>query len=674
MAIWALASAALWSGPAHSQETGLRLNGLLADHAVVQRGKPILASGTAPPGSSVTVTFAGRTAETVADGQGAWTASLPGMPAGGPYDLAAKNAAGAERRASDVMVGDVFLCSGQSNMEFELRNAASGAGAVASAADPGLRLLTVEHAASPAPHPDLDLPAAWRVSSPTEAAGFSAVCDHFGRQLRRRTGVPIGLVQSTWSGSYIESWIGPGALERLGGYDGALALNALYGRDPLQAQAEVGRQWEAWWKAAFPKGSEPWRGDASLGWKPVPLPWRNWTRWGVPGLESNIALVWFKRDLELTVEQASQASRLRLAELHEQTEVWINGQPVAASFNWGTEGEFALPKGVLRPGVNTIVAGVYSGYDPGGLLGPAERMSLSLADGSALPLGYGWRYAHPASPSDRPPMAPWFFYGGTAILYDAMIQPLAALKPRGVLWYQGESNTGHADRYQGQLAALEQSWRELFGEKTPFLIVQLPNFGSPNAAPAESDWASLREAQRRAVAADPASALVVTIDLGLDNDLHPPNKEPVGARAARAAAKLVYGDGQTPSGPRPVRAVGEGAGLTVEFADIGKGLVTYSSATPTAFEVCGPAKGSCRFVSARLDRGKVRLGASAKTATRVRYCWGDAPRCNLYDGSGLPVGPFEIAVGVHRRDGRPGAPPPARRGPAPAGKRAPTPK
>jgi sialate O-acetylesterase len=543
------------------------------------------------------------------------------------------------------MVGDVFLCSGQSNMEFELRNSASGARAVDGSADPGLRLLTVDHATSPVAHASATIQSRWRVAGPAEVGGFAAVCYYFGRELREKKAVPIGLVQSTWSGSYIESWIGADAFRRLGGHDKALELNALYDHAPADAEAEVGRQWEAWWRAAFPNGSEPWRGDASLQWKDAPLPWRNWTKWDVPDLKSNVALVWFKRDVELTAQQAAQASHLKLAELHEQVEVWVNGKPTSATFMWGGLSDLALPASTFHAGVNTIVAGVFSGYDPGGMLGPADHMALDFADGSSQALGSGWLYAHPPSPPGRPPMAPWFFYGGTTGLYNAMIAPLGGLRLKGVLWYQGESNTGDATHYPGLLSALKESWRSEFGAKTPFLIIQLPNFGAPAATPQDSDWASLREAQRRSVEADPSSALVVTIDLGLSNDLHPPNKQPVGMRAARAIGPLAYGDASNPSGPHPLKAVREGDDVTVDFADAGGGLVAYSAGAPSAFELCGASPGSCRFAAARLAGTKIRIDAGASPdATRVRYCWGDSPICNLYDRNGLPVGPFEAPV------------------------------
>ncbi len=633
------------AGQAWSADLPIRLNGQAPDHAVLQRDAPIQVSGAGAPGARIVVTLAGDTADTAADATGAWKATLAPMPAGGPYDLVVTPAGQAASRAGDILVGDVFLCSGQSNMEFELKGAASGARAIEGSADPGLRLLAIDHATSPVVQPGFESHNPWRVSGPAEVGSFSAVCYLFGQQLRQQTGVPIGLIQATWSGSYIESWIGADAFRRLGGHDNALTVNALYGKSPADAEAEVGREWEAWWRAAYPKGSEPWRGDAQLQWKDVPLPWRNWTKWDAPDLKSNIALVWFKRDIDLTKGQAAQAAHLRLAELHEQIEVWVNGRPTAATFMWGGDSDLTLPPSSLHAGRNTIVVGVYSGYDPGGMFGPAEHMALTFADGTSSPLGAGWRYAHPAQPSSRPPMAPWFFYGGTTNLYNGMIAPLGDIRPRAVLWYQGESNTGDAGHYQALLSALKDSWRAQFRANTPFLIIQLPNFGAPASAPSDSDWAAVREAQRRSVETDPVSALVVTIDLGLSNDLHPPNKQPVAARAARAAQHVVYGSTAPPSGPRPRRAVREGNLVSVDFTDVDGGLVAYSADSPIAFELCGAAAASCRFAPAHIQGNRVEIAAgAAQQGERVRYCWGDSPVCNLYDQDGLPVGPFEVVV------------------------------
>jgi sialate O-acetylesterase len=243
-----------------------------------------------------------------------------------------------------------------------------------------------------------------------------------------------------------------------------------------------------------------------------------------------------------------------------------------------------------------------------------------------------------------PPRAPWESVSGLSSIYNAMIAPLLSFGLRGVLWYQGESNVGDAGRYQALLLALMADWRRQFGAALPFLIVQLPNFGAPSPAAAPSEWANLREAQRRAVAADSYAALAVTIDTGEAQELHPPNKQAVGARLARAARHLVYGEPLSPSGPSVHQARRDGRRIRVSFDDVEGQLLTYSAQRPIGFELCGEAEKSCRFADAALSGGEVLIDAADMPANRVRFCWGGAPVCNLYDESGLPAGPFEIAI------------------------------
>jgi sialate O-acetylesterase len=215
-----------------------------------------------------------------------------------------------------------------------------------------------------------------------------------------------------------------------------------------------------------------------------------------------------------------------------------------------------------------------------------------------------------------------------------------------VLWYQGESNTGDAGHYQALLAGLMADWRARFAAPLPFLIVELPNFGAPVTAPAASDWASLREAQRRAVAADGQAALAVTIDVGDAHELHPPNKQEVGRRLARAARHLIYAEPITASGPVALAARREKSRVVVSFGDVDGALVAYSAQRPIGFELCGADQSSCRFVDADIQSNRILLDPTGiADPARVRFCWGDAPLCNLYDRSGLPAGPFEIAVG-----------------------------
>jgi sialate O-acetylesterase len=226
-----------------------------------------------------------------------------------------------------------------------------------------------------------------------------------------------------------------------------------------------------------------------------------------------------------------------------------------------------------------------------------------------------------------------------------MIAPLGAFGLRGVAWYQGESNTDEANRYQQLLARFMADWRAKFGAELPFLIVQLANYGAPPTAPGESGWAALREAQRTAVARDAHAGLAVTIDIGDRYDIHPANKQEVGRRLARAARRVVYGESLPPSGPVPVAAKREGVEVAVTFRDATEGLAAYSANGPIGFELCGAAAGSCRYVAARIDGERVLLAAGdTLAATKVRYCWADSPVCTLYDGARLPAVPFEIEV------------------------------
>ena len=226
-----------------------------------------------------------------------------------------------------------------------------------------------------------------------------------------------------------------------------------------------------------------------------------------------------------------------------------------------------------------------------------------------------------------------------------MIAPLSGLKLKGAVWYQGESNTGRADEYETLLQTLITNWRDTFEQDLPVLIVQLANFGALRSEPAESGWARVRDAQRRVAEADPLAGLVVAIDIGDRLDIHPPNKQELGRRAARSAEAIVYGGnasawGAIPDAPR--RSANE---ILVDFSAIETGLLTIGAAHPTGFELCLAEDGSCRYASATIRSDTVVLAVAAgERPARVRYCWADAPICNLYDGTSLPVSPFELVI------------------------------
>jgi sialate O-acetylesterase len=622
------------------------LDALYVDHAVLQRDRPVIVSGHVGAGQPVDVTLAGASAGTKADDKGVWSLTLPALSAGGPYTLVAHSGARTQT-VNDVLIGDVWLCSGQSNMEFPVRNALSADSEVALSANERIRQVTVAKVNSASPRTDFDAPLEWQVAGPATTGNFSATCYYFVRELQKTVDVPQGIVSSNWGGSRIEPWMSDGALRKLAGYPASLdLLGEMRSNKPL-AFRHWGEKWQTWWleQRAVTGGSQPWTSRDEAGWSAAPAELGYWETWNVPALSRYDGMVWFRAHATLTPAQAKQAAKLSLGPVDDVDVTWVNGHAVGNSFGLDAR-IYDLPKQLLAAGDNVVTLNVHDFWGNGGLYGPAADRAIVLADGTKVPLT-GWEY-QVAPPGLWPPHAPWESLSGVSVLYNAMIAPLGKYGLRGVVWYQGEANAGLDDarHYQALLAAWMADWRRQFAAPLPFLIVQLANFGALARTPVDSGWAQLRDAQRRAVAADGNAGLAVTIDIGNRDDIHPTNKQAVGKRLARAARHVVYGEKISPSGAQPISAVRSGNDVVVTLGDYDGELRVIGARDPAGFELCGPTQETCRFVRAQLQAGGKVLLADANVAsvTRVRFCWADSPLCNLYDGADLPVGPFEVDV------------------------------
>ena len=622
------------------------LASIFQDHAVLQRERPLAVWGSAAPGDAVTVSLNGQQASAKADASGRWSAQLPAMEAGGPFTLEARTGSGTTQALSDILIGDVWLCSGQSNMEFPVSRASGGMFVAARSADDRLRLLAVPHSDRTAPATDLPASAVWKLAAPDTVRGFSAACYFMARELQETVKVPMGLVDSAWGGSAAEAWTAESGLRAAGGFDDRLDLLRLYAKDEAAANQRMGALWEGWWRTHSKSGTEPWQVDAARTgeWHAVPEPMRNWKTWGVPELAQHDGMVWFRRTVTLTPEQAARTATLSLGAIDEVDETWVNGRPIRNTFGWGTDRTYTLPAGILRPGENVIVVNVLSTWDAGGMTGPADKLALKFDDGTKVALGGDWLYQVVPLEIGRPPRAPWESVAGLTTLYNGMIAPLGPLGLRGAVWYQGETNADTPAGYQKILAGLMASWRSQLGADLPFIIVQLPGFGPVPTEPVESGWSDIREAQRLAVAADPHAALVVTIDLGERDNIHPVNKRDVGRRIARAARYIAYGESIAPTGPVVRSAKLEPGRVVVAIGDVEQRLLTGSSSQAIGFELCGAAEETCRFASATVEGDRLLIPFEGPPPARVRFSWGGSPIVNLWDESGIPVGPFEIAL------------------------------
>jgi len=632
---------------APASAAGLNLAHIFADHAVLQRDQSIAVWGTAGAGRKLTVTLAGRSASGSADAHGKWKLQLPPLPAGGPYTLSVASDGQTVSRA-DVMVGDVYLCSGQSNMEFAMRASTNAWGNTNAAGNDRIRFLNVQKFSAATPQAEFKDPVEWKVATPETIGDASAVCYYMARSLQANYKIPVGFVNASWGGTTIQGWIGAESLRTAPGYAAGVDAVAQYGADPAAGmRAEEARN-EAWWTAHDPAAAaqRAWSapGFDDHAWATV-TPAGSWKDSGVADFKDFDGVAWYRTTVTLTEAQAQAANALQLGPVDTYDTTWVNGVRVGGGSTAWMWRDYPVPAGVFRAGPNVVVLRVLGGGKGGGLTGQPANRAVRLADGATVPLPAAWKIRRGSALKGQSiPPAPWDVPTSYTTLYNGMVAPLVGYTFKLAAWYQGESNAGAPQEYRTLLPLLMRDWRQRFGQPAlPFLVVQLPSYGAPAKTPGQSGWAELRDAQAQAVAQDPHAGLAVTLDVGDRFDIHPTQKTLVGERLARAARAVAYGEKTAPGGPTAVSARRSGADVVVTFRDTGGSLATYSSDRAIGFEVCGAS--ACRYADARVAGDTVVLaGAGGADVTRVRYAWADAPFVNLFGADDLPAAPFQLDV------------------------------
>lgn len=619
------------SAPAIASAQPLDLDTPLSSHAVIQRDRAFPISGQAAPGSKVTVTIGSESHSANADAQGRWQITLPPRAAGGPYVVELRG--GAETmRLDDVMVGDVWLCSGQSNMEFTLRHATNSDAEVAGAGNPMLRLLNVPRQSSLQPQEHFSATTSWQLATPSSAADFSAACFIMGRELQSHQQIPVGLIAASWGGSPIEEWISRDALQTIPRFTGELALLDTYVRDPKAAS----EQWIGMTRNAL-GGKETAPADAK--WQNVPA-LGFWESWGIPALANFDGIVYYRATIALTAAQAKQAATLSLGAIDDADFTRVNGKSVGIERGWATLRSYPVPRGTLKPGKNLIDVTVVDSGGGGGLWGDGPR-TLTLADGTSIPLEK-WSFAvgAPMNQIGPLPSAPWTGGSGRTTLFNGMIAPLHNYPVNGFAWYQGEANAGDAKGYAELMPLMIADWRKRFGA-TPFIMVQLANWGPLVSTPTGDPWGQLRDVQRQVADADPQVGMASAVDIGQVTDIHPTNKQDVGRRLALAARHLALGEAIEDRGPSPAAVARTAKGIEVRFAH--GPLLAMGGSPAIGFELCNAAA-QCRFVPGEVSGDTVTLPADAE-AVEVRYLWQASPIVNLYNPAGLPASGFSMRIG-----------------------------
>ncbi len=628
----------------------IKLASIFGDHMVLQQKIPIPVWGTATPGGQVRVTLASQTRTTKTDKNGRWQVTFKPLSAGGPITL---TVAGRDTiRLKDILVGEVWLASGQSNMEFPV--AGSWAKTMhyreelAHANFPQIRLFKVEKTRAYKPLQNVRS-TGWQLCDSASVAGFSAVAYFFGRDLYRKLHIPIGLVQSCWGGTTVEAWMSAEGLKPFPQFASALKLLALGKSSEDSILAAYKSDLTAWDKrvAAILDSvgitARHWENPATktADWGEMTLP-TFWERAGYPNVDG---VVWFRKEVTLPANWAGKPLKLSLGPINDRDVTWFNGVKVGSRPYVMLFREYTIPGKLVKPGKNVIVVQDLDIGGKGGLYGRPENLKLVLDKTDSISLAGKWKFKIDPFQLQvkKLPRQPGFpsLANMPTVLYNAMISPLIPMAFRGAIWYQGESNADRAYEYRGLFKGLIHDWRRHWSEGDfPFYFVQLANFMKRRPEPGESSWAELREAQTMALSL-PNTGMAVTIDIGDATNIHPTNKQEVGRRLSLIARHNVYGEKNlTFSGPLYHSMKIEGNKIRIYFDFVDGGLVSKGSKSVQGFAIAGKDR-KFYWAQAKIEANSVVVSSpQVPRPVAVRYAWADNPACNLYNKVGLPASPF----------------------------------
>lgn len=612
----------------------VKLPRLISNGAVLQRDEPLTIYGWADPRERVVVEFLGKTVRTKADRKGSWSIDLPATPAGGPYTMKIN-----DKEIRNVLFGDVWLCSGQSNMELWIRRVLDlYQDEISRVNNPNIRLFR------PSSRNDFETPQQdykdgdWLPATQEHIMDFSAAAYFFADELYKKYKVPIGLISTAIGGSPAESWLSGSKnkkyLDRWLTDQARIdsiraAIKSKQGEQkPYNFFEELNRQ---------DPGVSKWsKDDVDVsGWPVISLP----CYWSEKGVDLEMGSIWFYKEFDLPDSLAGRSAVLRLGRIIDSDSAFVNGTFVGTVSYQYPPRIYNIPAGTLKAGKNQLMVRVISQGGKGGF--EVEKPYEVRVGSQAIDLTGDWKYHIGASlkkPEGLPPGDLQFRPGG---LYNGLISPATRFRLKGVIWYQGESNAGRAGEYRQLFKDVIIDWRTQFNQPDlPFLYVQLTNLGLPSRQPVESGWAELRDAQRRALDL-PYTGMAVTIDIGEWNDLHPLNKKEVGRRLALEAMRIAYGENEiVSSGPLYQSMEVKDDHIILTFSSTGSGLFTNSHLD--GFQIAGS---DGKFIWANavvLAKNKVKVwNRDVVSPVAVRYAWSDNPaESNLKNREGLPASPF----------------------------------
>lgn len=608
---------------------------LFADHMVLQRNRNINIWGWADANERVVVQFKDQTKTTKAGKDGKWMVKLGAEGAGGPYTLSVKS--NNTITINDVLIGEVWVCSGQSNMEWVVRNTVNAEQEMSTANYPMIHHFLVAKDVSSKPLSDVKA-GEWKVCTPETAGDFTAVGFYFARELYNQLKVPIGLINTSWGGTHSETWTSREAFESSDEFKSMIREMPSLNLDSLSAVKQ--KLTDEKIQKIQPGFGGTVNEDAFKNadyddskWPTMDLPglWEN------KGLEDVDGIIWFRREINIAPGDAGKAAVIELASIDDNDISYVNGTKVGSTNAYNEKRKYTIPAGILKAGKNVIAVRVEDTGGGGGVYGDAADMKITIDD-KAQSLNSAWHFQVTSLQKGNTSVGPNDY---PTLLFNAMLYPLMPYTIQGVIWYQGESNAGRAYQYRKAFPLMITDWRDHWQQGNfPFYFVQLASFNAGNGDSKNgSTWAELREAQSMTLSL-PNTGMAVTTDIGESNDIHPRNKQDVGKRLAAIALHDVYNKQLEYSGPVYKSMKIEGNKIILSFTHLGKGLVVKGN-TLNGFEIAGtdkqfyPAEASVQNDQVIVSAGDV------SSPVAVRYGWkDDAKDDNLFNEEGFPASPF----------------------------------
>jgi len=616
--------------------TQIVLPRMFSNHMVLQRENEIPVWGTAPVGNTVTVELGGVHASATTNQEGKWITRLPAMKAGGPYQLAiySGNNPDAVVRFSDVLIGDVWLASGQSNMEWSVQQSKDAKNEITHADFPNIRFLNVEHDKELTPQSNIS--GTWKICDTTNVRAFSAVAYHFARKIHQDHSIPIGIIQSAWGGTPVQSWTSREML-----LTSPLSREATLANDTLTKNDFVIDSLNniRYWEMIYNPQNNADKIVTSVSYNDT-----DWNEVEMPKLIKDLGIgayegvFWFRKTVSLPESFKGKDLLINLGHPEMVYSMYFNGAEICKNiWNGSPTHLYTIPAHLVKSGENKISVRIAMLWGGGGFNPPAEEMYIT-DNSTKVPLSGKWLYKQDAEPK-LPKITNYHYY--PTPLFNAMINPLIPYGLKGFIWYQGEANTFEAFNYRTLFPMLITDWRQRWGQgNLPFLYVQLANFMKMHTEPSESAWAELREAQTLTLS-QPNTGMACTIDIGDANDIHPRNKQEVGRRLALLANKLVYGKpGLIASGPLYKSYKIKGSQVSITFMHTGSKLATKDGQEVKGFAIAGDDKKFHWAKAVVKGDAVVVYSSEVPKPIAVRYAWADNPECNLVNSEGLPAVPF----------------------------------